>query len=80
MATVMSTLPAEKDRIIVPGPAGFMPPSACQLGVSLPKNGVGIAYGHHVPEDLVLGRARQKDAHHAECHHLPRSDGAVGME
>jgi hypothetical protein len=60
MATVMSTLPAEKDRIIVPGPAGFMPPSACQLGVSLPKGGVGIAYGHHVPEDLVLEELARK--------------------
>jgi len=60
VATVMSTLPAEKDRIIVPGPAGFMPPSACQLGVSLPKDGVGIAYGHHVPEDLVLEEIARK--------------------
>ena len=53
-ATVLTTLPAEKDRIIVPGPAGFMPPSAAQLGVSLPKDSIGIAYGHHVPEDVVL--------------------------
>src|SRR6266545_1823267 len=50
----MKTLPAEKDRIIVPGPAGFMPPSAAQLGVSLPPSGVGITYGHHVPEDLAI--------------------------
>ena len=53
-ATMLTTLPAEKDRIIVPGPAGFMPPSAAQLGVSLPKDNIGIAYGHHVPEDVVL--------------------------
>jgi len=52
--TLLTTLPAEKDRIIVPGPAGFMPPSAAQLGVSLPKDNIGIAYGHHVPEDVVL--------------------------
>lgn len=54
------SLPVEKDRIIVPGPAGFMPPSAAQLGVSLPSSGTGIAYGHHVPEDLVIAEiARQ---------------------
>src|SRR5205823_228463 len=53
-ATLLTTLPAEKDRIIVPGPAGFMPPSAAQLGVSLPKDSIGIAYGHHVPEDVVI--------------------------
>jgi hypothetical protein len=59
-ATVLTTLPAEKDRIIVPGPAGFMPPSAAQLGVSLPKDNIGIAYGHHVPEDLVLEEIARK--------------------
>jgi hypothetical protein len=51
---LLQSLPAEKDRIIVPGPAGFMPPSAAQLGVELPPSEVGIAYGHHVPEDLVI--------------------------
>jgi hypothetical protein len=59
-ATVLQTLPAEKDRIIVPGPAGFMPPSAAQLGVSLPKSNNGIAYGHHVPEDLVIEEIARK--------------------
>src|SRR5207245_10943379 len=53
-------LPAEKERIIVPGPAGFMPPSAAQLGVALPPSGVGIAYGHHTPEDIAIAEiARQ---------------------
>jgi hypothetical protein len=51
---LLQGLPTEKDRIIVPGPAGFMPPSAAQLGVSLPKSGDGIAYGHHVPEDVAM--------------------------
>jgi hypothetical protein len=56
----LKTLPAEKDRIIVPGPAGFMPPSAAQLGVELPPSGVGIAYGHHTPEDIAIAEmARQ---------------------
>jgi hypothetical protein len=53
-AQVLNHLPAEADRIIVPGPAGFMPPSAAQLGVHLPKSAYGIAYGHHVPEDLAI--------------------------
>jgi hypothetical protein len=54
-AQVLDRLPPEKDRFIIPGPAGFMPPSAAQLGVSLPKKGHGIAYGHHVSaEDLVI--------------------------
>jgi hypothetical protein len=57
---LLQALPAEKERIIVPGPAGFMPPSAAQLGVELPPSGVGIAYGHHVPEDLAIAEvARQ---------------------
>ena len=51
---LLQGLPAEKERIIVPGPAGFMPPSAAQLGVALPPSGVGIAYGHHVPEDIAI--------------------------
>src|SRR5207245_512542 len=57
---LLQGLPAEKERIIVPGPAGFMPPSAAQLGVALPPSGVGIAYGHHLPEDIAIAEiARQ---------------------
>ena len=57
---LLKTLPADKERIIVPGPAGFMPPSAAQLGVELPPSGVGIAYGHHTPEDIAIAEiARQ---------------------
>jgi hypothetical protein len=35
----------ERERIIVPGPAGFHPPSAAQLGVMLPDPGQGLFYG-----------------------------------
>ena len=35
----------EQERIIVPGPAGFHPPSAAQLGVMLPDPGQGLFYG-----------------------------------
>lgn len=59
-ALLLDRLPNEKERIIIPGPAGFMPPSAAQLGVSLPKTGHGIAYGHHVLEDIAIAEiARQ---------------------
>ncbi len=36
----------EKEGIILPGPAGFHPPSAAQLGVELPDPGQGLMYGH----------------------------------
>ena len=47
----------EEDRIITPGPAGFLPLSAAQLGVSLSDPGEGIYYGHHVDEDKVMEEA-----------------------
>jgi len=39
------TTSKEQERIIVPGPAGFHPPSAAQLGVMLPDPGQGLLYG-----------------------------------
>lgn len=39
------------DRIIVPGPAGFHPPSAAQLGVMLPDPGQGLMYGRLAPHE-----------------------------
>src|SRR6059036_3650517 len=39
------------ERIIVPGPAGFHPPSAAQLGVSLPDPGQGLLYGVLEPDE-----------------------------
>ena len=47
----------EEDRIITPGPAGFLPLSAAQLGVTLPDPGQGICYGHHVDEEKVMEEA-----------------------
>ena len=47
----------EEDRIITPGPAGVLPLSAAQLGVSLSDPGEGIYYGHHVDEDKVMEEA-----------------------
>jgi hypothetical protein len=40
-----------KEKIIVPGPAGFHPPSAAQLGVSLPDPGQGLYYGLLEPKE-----------------------------
>jgi hypothetical protein len=43
-----------RDKIIVPGPAGYQPPSAAQLGVSLPEPGQGLWYGHHQDDEVVM--------------------------
>jgi hypothetical protein len=42
------------ERIIVPGPAGFHPPSAAQLGVALPDPGQGLLYGRLASEEQVM--------------------------
>ncbi|RMH03361.1 MAG: 2-oxoglutarate:ferredoxin oxidoreductase [Nitrospirae bacterium] len=42
------------ERIIVPGPAGFHPPSAAQLGVLPPNPGKGLLYGREVDEETVM--------------------------
>lgn len=42
------------ERIIVPGPAGFHPPSAAQLGVLPPNPKFGLRYGHEAPEEEVM--------------------------
>ena len=47
----------EEDRIITPGPAGFLPLSAAQLGVTLSDPGEGIYYGHHADEEKVMEEA-----------------------
>ena len=43
-----------RERIIVPGPAGFHPPSAAQLGVDLPDPGQGLYYGLLEPNEEVV--------------------------
>jgi hypothetical protein len=51
----------KREGIIVPGPAGFHPPSAAQLGVSLPDPGQGLMYGHLEPdEEKVMEEMAQK--------------------
>lgn len=42
------------ERIIVPGPAGFHPPSAAQLGVLPPNPNFGLSYGREVPEEQAM--------------------------
>ena len=50
-----------RERIIVPGPAGFHPPSAAQLGVALPDPGEGLYYGLLEPnEDIVIEEMARK--------------------
>ena len=43
-----------EEKIIVPGPAGFHPPSAAQLGVLPPNPKCGLRYGHEAPEEQVM--------------------------
>ena len=50
----MATTAQEREKIIVPGPAGFHPPSAAQLGVALPDPGHGLWYGNDEAEDKVI--------------------------
>ena len=57
MATTLDT----RERIIVPGPAGFHPPSAAQLGVALPDPGQGLYYGLlELNEDKVIEEMARK--------------------
>ena len=42
---------SDSDRIIDVGPAGFQPPSAMELWVTIPDSGEGLLYGRHAPED-----------------------------
>jgi hypothetical protein len=50
----VQTTQQTREKIIVPGPAGFHPPSAAQLGVTLPEPGQGLWYGHHEDEEKVM--------------------------
>jgi len=50
----VETVQQTDERIIVPGPAGFHPPSAAQLGVSLPDPGDGLLYGRLAQEERVM--------------------------
>ena len=42
------------EAIVAPGPAGFHPPSAAELGVLPPNPGYGLKFGHIVEEERAL--------------------------
>ena len=44
----------ELERIVEPGPAGFHPPSAAELGVLPPMPNNGLTFGHEVSEEKAL--------------------------
>lgn len=47
-------------RLIDVGPAGFHPPTAKELGVTIPDSGFGLLYGRHAPQDeVIVESARQ---------------------
>ncbi|GJL54229.1 MAG: 2-oxoglutarate:ferredoxin oxidoreductase [Nitrospirales bacterium] len=43
-----------EERIVEPGPAGFHPPSAAELGVLPPKTGFGLRFGNVVQEETAM--------------------------
>ncbi len=43
-----------EDAIVAPGPAGFHPPSAAELGVLPPNSGYGLKFGHIVEEEKAM--------------------------
>jgi len=42
------------ERIVEPGPAGFHPPSAAELGVLPPQPEHGLVFGHEVQEERAM--------------------------
>lgn len=49
-----------KSHPIDVGPAGFLPPSAMQLGVQIPPSGSGLLYGNPAVEDVVMRKQRDR--------------------
>ncbi|MDX1410565.1 MAG: carbon monoxide dehydrogenase beta subunit family protein [Nitrospirales bacterium] len=43
-----------EEAIVAPGPQGFHPPSAAELGVLTPDKGHGLKFGHVVEEELAM--------------------------
>jgi hypothetical protein len=43
-----------EDAIVAPGPQGFHPPSAAELGVLTPDQGKGLKFGHVVEEEQAM--------------------------
>lgn len=57
----MSPIPGSRsNRIIDVGPAGFQPPSAMELGVTIPNSGSGLLYGYAATEDDVIAEAARQ--------------------
>ena len=54
-----------EDAIVAPGPQGFHPPSAAELGVLTPDQGKGLKFGHVVEEERAPGK---NDPHHGGSH------------
>ncbi len=51
---------AGQERVVDVGPAGFLVPSAMQLGVEIPASGSGLLYGVKAPEDAVIEEAARQ--------------------
>jgi len=43
-----------EEAIVAPGPQGFHPPSAAELGVLTPDEGYGLKFGHVVEEERAM--------------------------
>jgi hypothetical protein len=43
-----------EEAIVAPGPQGFHPPSAAELGVLTPEEGYGLKFGHVVEEERAM--------------------------
>ena len=43
-----------EEAIVAPGPQGFHPPSAAELGVLTPESGKGLRFGHLVEEERAM--------------------------
>ena len=43
-----------EEAIVAPGPQGFHPPSAAELGVLTPESGKGLKFGHLVEEEIAM--------------------------
>ncbi|WP_447974803.1 carbon monoxide dehydrogenase beta subunit family protein [Nitrospira sp. Kam-Ns4a] len=52
--------PSRTERLIDVGPIGFHPPSAMELGVTIPDSGAGLLYGREAPEDRVIREAARQ--------------------
>ena len=68
-----------EEAIVAPGPQGFHPPSAAELGVLTPDPGRGLKFGHVVGEELAMEAMARTMLTSEECHYFPWSIGIVGI-